>query len=375
MGGLTSGSGPLTGSRDIVVSLAGPLTGLVLLGLPALWLEGSAAASSTGHLVVRELLFVNVAWSGVNLLPVLPLDGGQVSASVLRRVLGDAGQRAANVVSIAVSAAAALFAYTVGYPFGALFAVFFVATNYSQLRQLQAAKAQQPLVEGYRALAGNDVAGALSSADRVLGSSPSPSPDVAASAVELRAWARFCSTGADDASRALGDMPRGSTTNRFLTGTLALDEGRTADALDSYAEGFVLGHFGPWSGIVAEAVARHGLVDDLVDRLLATPGAGPEVLTHLQSHLHAVGRFPEAAAVGQRAFDADPADAARVAYNVACSWARAGKPDAALDWLERAADAGFADGAVLDADRDLEPLRATARFRAARDRVAGKLGT
>ncbi|MDQ6798155.1 MAG: hypothetical protein M3011_09090, partial [Actinomycetota bacterium] len=134
MGGLTSGSGPLTGSSDIVVSLAGPLTGLILLGVPAFLLQNPSGTSATWDLVLRELVFVNVAWSGVNLLPVLPLDGGQVAASVLRRFKGPDGQLLAHKVSIAVAAFAALLAYELNYVFGSLFAVFFIAQNYSSLR-------------------------------------------------------------------------------------------------------------------------------------------------------------------------------------------------------------------------------------------------
>jgi Zn-dependent protease len=300
MGGLTWASGRLNGGRDIVVSLAGPLTALVLLGLPALWLDHSiAGASSTWELVLREVFFVNVIWSGVNLLPVLPLDGGQVSASILRRAMGESGQRAAHVVSIVVAGGAALLAFSIGYPFGAMFAVFFVATNWSGLRRReQTIPGQAPLVEGYRALGAGDTSGALAVADRVL--TWARAPDVVASAVELRAWARYRSEGAGAAAEALEAMPPEATTNPFLVGCIALDRGRREEALDAFAEAFALGHVGPWSGIVAEAVARAGAVEALCDRLLATPGAGPEALSQLQSHLRAAGRESEAAIVGAR---------------------------------------------------------------------------
>ena len=300
MGGLTWASGPLPPGRDIVVSLAGPLTALVLLGLPALWLDHSLqSASGTWELVLRELFFVNVIWSGVNLLPILPLDGGQVTASVLRRVMGDAGQRAAYVVSIVVAGGAALLAFSMGYVFGAMFAVFFVATNWSGLRRKEETiPGQAPLVEGYRALAAGDLPRAVAVADRVL--TWARDPDVVASAVELRAWARYRSAGAGAAAEALEAMPPEATTNRFLVGCIALDQGRRGEALDAFAAAFALGHVGPWGGIVAEAAARAGAVEALCDRLLATPGAGAEALSRLQADLHAAGREGEAAIVGER---------------------------------------------------------------------------
>ena len=61
MGGLTSATGSMPPSRELVVSLAGPLTGLVLIGLPALWLDGRVPDDSSGlDLTLRILVFVNI---------------------------------------------------------------------------------------------------------------------------------------------------------------------------------------------------------------------------------------------------------------------------------------------------------------------------
>lgn len=366
MGGLTWGSGPLTGSRDIVVSLAGPLAGIVLLGLPAMALDRSALElSETWDLVVRLTVYVNIAWSFVNLLPVLPLDGGNVTASILRRSMGPRGQQVAHKVSIAVAGAAALYAYRQGYPFGAMFAVFFVAYNYGALKEQRTREQREPLAEGYRALLRKDPDRALAQADSVLAATPPP--DLAADALELKAWARFCSSGATAAAEVLEDLPESSKVNGFLTGALALEDGRTAQALDDVAGAYAKGQLGPWSVIVAEALARRGLVGDLVERLAADGKEGTEGLVHLQSHLHGAGRYPEAASVGQRAFDAGPDDRAAAAYNVACSLACAGRTVEALDWLERAAEAGFTDRSLLEGDPDLEPLRSSGRYQAVRE--------
>jgi Zn-dependent protease len=369
MGGLTWGSGPLTGMRDIVVSLAGPLAGLVLLGLPAILVDRSGVElSSTWDLVVRLSIYVNIVWSGVNLLPVLPLDGGNVTASVLRRFKGPDGQQLAHKVSIATAAAGALYAYAEGYPFAAMFAAFFIAHNYSALKQQRSLEEQGPLVEGYRALAQKDYVRAREHAIKVLFGSPPP--QVAAAAVELKAWASLASTGAADASAALQDLPDGHSPNGFLSGTLALEGGPVDAAMEAFAVAFAEERFGPWNPMVAEAVASRGLVGELVERLVATAGAGTPALVHLQSHLHDAGRYAESASVGQRAFASGPEDPARVAYNVACSLACAGEEDAALEWLERAAEAGFVDRTTLENDPDLEPLRRSSRYQAVRERLA-----
>ena len=51
-------------------------------------------------------------------------------------------------------------------------------------------------------------------------------------------------------------------------------------------------------------------------------------------------------------------------YNLACVRSRRGRPEAAMDALERAADAGFGDFALIARDEDLEPVRALPRFKA-----------
>ena len=58
-----------------------------------------------------------------------------------------------------------------------------------------------------------------------------------------------------------------------------------------------------------------------------------------------------------------------VAYNIACSLARLGENDQALDWLTTAFREGFADAATVDSDDDLAPLRGDPRFAAVRARL------
>ena len=56
-------------------------------------------------------------------------------------------------------------------------------------------------------------------------------------------------------------------------------------------------------------------------------------------------------------------------YDLACVAAQLHDADAALRWLERAESEGMNLGFYLSSDRDLDPIRSDARFRAMRDRV------
>lgn len=52
------------------------------------------------------------------------------------------------------------------------------------------------------------------------------------------------------------------------------------------------------------------------------------------------------------------------AYNLACSYAKTGKPDEAIAWLEKSLNAGFRDADGLSRDDDLASLRGDKRFEA-----------
>jgi tetratricopeptide (TPR) repeat protein len=62
-----------------------------------------------------------------------------------------------------------------------------------------------------------------------------------------------------------------------------------------------------------------------------------------------------------------------VMYNIACCAARAGDPDGAFHWLERAEKAGFEIGEHAGSDSDLDALRGDRRFNALLERWDRKM--
>ena len=71
----------------------------------------------------------------------------------------------------------------------------------------------------------------------------------------------------------------------------------------------------------------------------------------------------------RRALEIDPDEPATL-YNVACSHSIAGASDEALDFLERAIDAGFGYKEWLENDSDFDTIRENPRFQALLDRLA-----
>ena len=136
LGGFTQGRA-LSLGRTVIVSAAGPLAGAALIGLPAMVLL--ARLDSVSWPVAVALFFAafaGIGFSVFNLLPVLPLDGGNIVCCVLERILGDRGRRVAHQLSIAIAGSGALAAWRIREQFVALFALFFAGENYRAMKEL-----------------------------------------------------------------------------------------------------------------------------------------------------------------------------------------------------------------------------------------------
>jgi len=136
-GGVTTFDHPgdgLSRARSVGISLAGPATGLVL-GALLLGLRRSVAVDpySLGGYALGAGVFVTLGWGLLNLLPILPLDGGNVLLELLpgppaRR------QRSAAVVSVVFALLAGVVALLAGQLYAALLAGWFAVGNVATAR-------------------------------------------------------------------------------------------------------------------------------------------------------------------------------------------------------------------------------------------------
>ena len=138
MGGVTTYTPPRELSRleSLGISLAGPAVGLVLGGGLLLARPDEDPPGLVGF-ALRAAIFTTLGWSLFNLLPIVPLDGGQA----LRELLpGDPLTRArrASIVSIVLAVGLALVALQNRWigTFGLVMAAFLVLANVAQLRSL-----------------------------------------------------------------------------------------------------------------------------------------------------------------------------------------------------------------------------------------------
>ena len=166
-GGLTVPESTLWGSRwanvalgpnqNIFISLAGPgagfilaaaaIVGVILAGgeiimtrlLGFIPIPGLALLPFGGNLLnmfVTALLWVNIFWGLINLLPVYPLDGGNVARNVLVQVDPAGGVRKSLWVSVIAGAVIAIVAF---FLLGSLYmAILFGILAFQSYQSLQA---------------------------------------------------------------------------------------------------------------------------------------------------------------------------------------------------------------------------------------------
>ncbi len=136
LGGLTYHDGqklPLW--KQFFIVLDGPLCGFILFGVAALALQLSFFSQGIPARIMTLLRDVNLFWTIINLLPVMPLDGGQLLRIVLEKIFGIKGFRYAICASLVLSLIVALLAFLMqSFLIGALFFLF-AFQSYDMLRK------------------------------------------------------------------------------------------------------------------------------------------------------------------------------------------------------------------------------------------------
>lgn len=132
------------GRRDspwskIIISAAGPAAGFLLAGIVIVYLiiasvsltiwgvslgSGKSLLEGGNHLLIEfvfDMLIVNIFWGMVNLLPIYPLDGGQIAREIAQMISPYDGLRGSLWLSLITAAAVAVL----GFRFFGMFALFF----------------------------------------------------------------------------------------------------------------------------------------------------------------------------------------------------------------------------------------------------------
>jgi stage IV sporulation protein FB len=367
----------LSRARSIIVSVAGSVTALLVLWLPCRTLLGSDWGyeqlidyATNGRLnfwfPLYFLAFQNLWWSLVNLLPIRPLDGGNVTAELF-------GIHLARRISVGVAIGGAVFAFLNDQGYGGFFALFLALSNYQEIRAERAGAN----VDVFQVESPDPGVGTGPDRTRRRGRAnlsvvgPAPSASTMGTQdperVAQLAWAALREGDAALAKQLTSGL--GSNADPYLRAATALATGEP-DAFELYEAAYVREPNGPPNLIATEVLARSGAATAVARRLVErSDGKGRDGAGTLQTHLHYANRFAEAAEVGEVVYAANPPSRAQTAFEVACSWAKAGSIDHAASWLEKAADAGFRAPSVVDGEPDLATVRADPRWPLLRARL------
>ncbi len=123
LGGLTYHDGQkLPFWKQFFIVFNGPLFGFLLAIFATLLLRVPALAQGMTGSILELTRMVNLFWTVINLLPVMPLDGGQLLRIIMEKIFGVKGFKYAIITSIAVALAISIFFFVKqGFLIGALF--------------------------------------------------------------------------------------------------------------------------------------------------------------------------------------------------------------------------------------------------------------
>jgi Zn-dependent protease len=126
MGGLTYHDGDkLPFWKQFFITLNGPVFGFMIVVAVFLLKDIPALATGYAGQLLEQILLVNIFWTVVNLLPVLPLDGGQLLRLTLEKFFAYKGLRYAFLWSAILSLGFCLLLFlTQNFLAGAIFFLF-----------------------------------------------------------------------------------------------------------------------------------------------------------------------------------------------------------------------------------------------------------
>lgn len=149
MGGVCGHQPAKRDLHDILIILAGPGAGFALAGLTflaQLFLPASVTQNPDAALLLQYSLYVNVAWSIFNMIPLWPLDGGQLFKIIAAKFFGATGEKATHILGMILAVGGA-FVYS-RYLGGGMYMVFLglmlAFDNYQRLRMINAYGGSSP---------------------------------------------------------------------------------------------------------------------------------------------------------------------------------------------------------------------------------------
>lgn len=361
MGGVTmwpDGARP-SDKQKLLVTLCGPGIELAA-GLAVYFGLRNVEMPPLARWALDLFAIVNIIWALINLLPILPWDGGLALDSTVSLITKRPRTRIVGGISLFFGGLAVIAAFTLldksimlaylggigiwkgwqrwsGNEPGQAPPEAELAWNLSEKGEHQ--KAEALLVKA--------LAGAKEGAAKLH-------------LLEVLAWVRLSALDPDGAEKALremgADVQRTSPELRARLAAHRQDSKRVVELLKPVASVLRL-RPEAWPLLVSaidDDAERDVIIRDAVSRLALSPAEQQIALAACEKLFHG-GHIEAANVMSQKAFEVSKAPI--FAFNAACCLCRLGDVEPGLEWLKKAVAAGYTSPVPLDDDPDLAPLR------------------
>jgi len=110
--------------EEFLVVLNGPVAGFLIFAIAYLIYRNVAIESQSLLFVVKFTFIANLFWTVINLVPVLPLDGGHLMSIILEAIFGFRGVKMAIIAGLVIAVVISVFFFALGmFLIGALFLI------------------------------------------------------------------------------------------------------------------------------------------------------------------------------------------------------------------------------------------------------------
>ncbi|RMG56885.1 MAG: hypothetical protein D6722_25715 [Bacteroidetes bacterium] len=374
LGGLTfptrdSRRPTLTHGQQVFISFAGPLMslllGVVLLllsamlgGLPSFFMPWEQAAVYP--------LFFSIGWGVLNLLPILPLDGGHI----LRHLLAFNPRWNAPLIAawVGMILGAALLAYTLLNEqwWNSMLVAMLLSTNYQQMRMASGKEVMSSTLDPTDRIREHLMKGknedALKEALNLLKQTSNR---------DLQGWAMqiigniYLQQNNLEAARGFAETYPGYHQHiPELKLALLLQDDQNEEAMAYAQRAYALNPRPGVAQIYLQLLVNAGRfaeMDAFLERVRELREQPEDELAFAAQLFYQLGHYEKALALETELHERVP-DNPIFAYNAACISARLGRHTAGLDWLRKALALGYDDEERLQSDPDLASLRELPTF-------------
>jgi Zn-dependent protease len=375
MGGLTSWTDEkgISHAKHIAISLAGPFAGFFFYGIVSIsnWYLPDLFADPLGGQTYDDLRFVNLWWGVFNLLPILPLDGGNVAYSIEQWATKKHSGVITRVISLLVAVSAGLWALSIGRPWIVFLMAIFAWNNGSALFQMlqydRDGRVRPLLDRAQDAVKNDDGAAAVQLAKEALNSARSV--EVKEEAQRILLQGLILGGDIEEAKKEADRLQAVYGHAALVRSLTGFERDQLPRAIHVMEYSYAAAPSPDLNFTLANAMMIAGRFQDAASLIARQqhPEYAAAAYKTLQIATFHSSDYKLSAEAGRQAFERTKEPG--IAYNIACAEARAGRADEALAWIERAVEMGYRDVKAMASDSDLETLRSRPEFEA----ICGRL--